>query len=212
VGENGAAVDLLQRIARDAQAPWVFVSGARASGKTHLLIGACAAASDAARNAQYVSLRNVGAGVDAASAIRALGGSDLLAVDDLDAIAGQRAAEHALFDLFNRCKAEATSLLFAAAQAPSHLGIALPDLLSRLSSCAQAALKPLDDAGRREVLRERADARGIVLDDAVLDWLFARTQRDLASLTALLDRLDRESLAAKRRVTVPFLRSLLASS
>ena len=60
-------------------------------------------------------------------------------------------------------------------------------------------------------MRDRAYARGIVLDDAALDWLFARTERDLASLTALLDRLDRESLAAKRRVTVPFLRKLLAS-
>jgi len=64
---------------------------------------------------------------------------------------------------------------------------------------------------RREVLRERAAARGIELDEAALAWLFARTQRDLGSLTTLLDRLDRESLAAKRRVTIPFLRQVLGS-
>lgn len=208
-GENGPSVDLVRRTATDADAAWVVVSGAAASGKTHLLIAACAAASAGERRAQYLSLRSLRGGV--AEAIRALGGSDLLALDDLDAIAGDREAEHALFDLYNRCKAERHTLLFAALRAPSQIGIGLPDLVSRLSACAQAPLKPLDDEARRDVLRERASARGIELDDTALDWLFARTERDLGSLTALLDRLDRESLAAKRRVTVPFLRKLLAS-
>lgn len=223
IGDNGAAVDLLQRAAHAADAHWVFLNGASASGKTHLLIAACAAAGTAGRNAQYISLRglpqrgasdksagNAGEG-QLANALRALGGSDLLAIDDLEAIAGERAAAHALFDLYNRCKVEKSTLLFAAARAPAQIGIALPDLVSRLSSCAQAALKPLSDDDRRSVLRERAHTRGIVLDDAALDWLFARVQRDLGSLTVLLDRLDRESLAAKRRVTVPFLRNLLDS-
>jgi len=70
-------------------------------------------------------------------------------------------------------------------------------------------LKPLDEADRRELLRERAASRGIEIDDAVIDWLFAREKRDLASLFNVLDRIDRASLAAQRRVTVPFLRTLL---
>ncbi len=208
-GENGAALDLLRRAATDEAASWVFVSGAAASGKTHLLIAACAEASAASRRAQYLSLRSVGG--DASAAIRNLGGSDLLALDDLDAIAGSRDAEHALFDLYNRGKVEKYTFLFAASRVPAQIGIGLPDLVSRLSACVQAPLKGLSDDERRAILRERAATRGIVLDDAALDWLFARTERDLASLTALLDRLDRESLAAKRRVTVPFLRKLLIS-
>jgi DnaA family protein len=70
-------------------------------------------------------------------------------------------------------------------------------------------LKPLADAERRGVLREQAAARGIELDDVVLDWLFAHHARDLGTLLDLLDTLDRASLAAQRRVTVPFLRNLL---
>ena len=146
---------------------------------------------------------------DLASALRTLAGSDVLALDDIDAIAGDDAAEHALFDLYNRCRGENAAMVFSAAVPPARLGIGLPDLVSRLSACAQAALKPLADSERREALRQRAQTRGLTLDDAVLDWLFARTQRDLGSLTALLDRLDRESLAAQRRITVPFLRQLL---
>ena len=42
-----------------------------------------------------------------------------------------------------------------------------------------------------------------------LEWLLKRVDRDLAGLTALLDRLDRASLAAQRRITVPFLRQTL---
>lgn len=206
-GDNGVAVSLLQAAAASPQAPWVFVAGAPGTGKSHLLLAACAAASASGRSAQYLPLRRArDAGADA---LRTLGGCDLLALDDIDAIAGDAGAEHALFDLYNRCRVEKYTILFAAAAAPAQCGIALPDLVSRLGACAQAILKPLGEAERREALRCHAKARGLVLDEAVIGWLFARMQRDLGSLTALLDRLDRESLAAQRRITVPFLRKLL---
>jgi len=226
-GDNGVAIGLLSEAAQSAAAPWVFLAGMAGSGKTHLLIAACAAANASGRDAQYLSLRRVAAdgapaalqsGVDAGAAVsrpdiattlRALQGSQVLALDDVDAIAGSAEAEHALFDLYNRARSDKATLLFSAAAPPAQAGFDLPDLVSRLSACAQFALKPLADAERREALRLRAQARGLMLDDSVLDWLFARTQRDLGSLTALLDRLDRESLAAQRRITVPFLRQLL---
>lgn len=205
-GENLAAVATL-RDAAHTGANWIFLSGAAGSGKTHLLIAACAQASEQERSAQYLSLKRETMGGDS---IRALGGSDVLALDDVDAIAGRSDAEHALFDLYNRCKTEKSTLLFSADAAPAQIGFQLPDLVSRLSASTQLILKPLDDDDRRVALRERAQARGIVLEEPVIDWLFAHTARDLGSLTAVLDRLDRESLAAKRRITVPFLRAMLA--
>jgi DnaA-homolog protein len=203
-GDNAAAVALLRDTAANASGDWIFLSGAPGCGKTHLLIAVCAAASASDCAAQYLSLRGA-----QPAGIRALGGSDLLALDDVDAIAGNAEAEHALFDLYNRCKVEKSTLLFGADKPPAHLGINLPDLVSRLASCTQVILKPLNEDERREAVRQRAQTRGLILDDAVLDWLFARTQRDLGSLAALIERLDRESLAAKRRITLPFLRTLL---
>ena len=212
-GDNAVALGLLREAAQSPQAPWVFVTGAAGCGKTHLLIAACAEADAHGRSAHYLALRHARGGAAGqagiATALRAFGGSDVLALDDVDAIAGDGAAEHALFDLYNRCRVEKSTMLFAATASPAQLGVGLPDLVSRLSACAQASLRPLGDDERREALRQRAQTRGLTLDDAVLDWLFARTQRDLGSLTALLDRLDRESLAAQRRITVPFLRQLL---
>jgi len=213
-GDNAVVLELLREAARSAASPWVFVAGPRGCGRTHLLLAACAAASEAGRGAQYLPLVSRAAGSsskrsDADVALRALGGSDVLALDDADAIAGDAQAEHALFDLYNKFKVEKSTMLFSSSAPPAQCGFRLPDLVSRLSACAQALLKPLSDADRRDALRQRALSRGLTLDDAVLDWLFARTQRDLGSLTALLDRMDRESLATQRGITVPFLRKLL---
>lgn len=205
-GPNAAAIDLLCAIARGTDESWAYLAGATGSGRTHLLVAACAAANAAGRSAQYLSLSALR--TRRVEAIRGFGGSALLAIDDLDAIAGEREAEHAAFDLYNRCRAERASVVFAAGAPPAQLGIGLPDLVSRLSACTQLALKPLDESARRGLLRERARERGIDLDDAALDWLFARGRRDLGSLFAALERIDRASLASRRRVTVPFLRRL----
>jgi DnaA family protein len=205
-GDNGVAVDLLRRAATEPAQAALYLHGPTGSGRTHLLIATCAAANAAGRSAQYLALR-----ANADAAIRAFGGSALLAIDDVDAIAGNDAAEHALFDLYNRCRAEGASLVFAAGAPPAQAGIALPDLVSRLGACTQVSLKPLGEVQRRALVRARAAARGIELDEPVLDWLFAREKRDLGSLLGVLDRVDAASLAAQRRVTVPFLRKLLES-
>ncbi|HEX4479268.1 MAG TPA: DnaA regulatory inactivator Hda [Rudaea sp.] len=205
---NAAAIDAIARASSEPM-PWIFVSGPSGVGKTHLLFAACARASESKRSAQYLSMKKIG--VDRADTIRAFGGSAFVAIDDVDAIAGDAPSEHALFDLFNRLKAESSTVVFAATAPPSQLNIALPDLVSRLSSNTQIALKPLGDAARREAVRQRAQARGIDLDNAVIDWMFEHTPRDLGSLAALIERIDRESLAAKRRITIPFLRQLTGS-
>jgi DnaA family protein len=205
-GANAAALAAVERLALVPQAPWVYLSGPAGSGRTHLLVAACQAAAEAGRSVQYLPLASLS---DRAAAIRGVAGSELLALDDLGAVTGDRAAEHALFDLYNQARAEGGALLFAAEAGPVQLGLGLPDLRSRLGACTQFVLRPLEDEERRAVLRTQAEARGIELDEAVLDWLFARYARDLGTLFDLLDRLDRASLAAQRRITVPFLRAFL---
>jgi DnaA family protein len=170
------------------------------------LMAACQAANDEGRRVQYLPLGTI---TDHAATLRGVAGSELLALDDLGTIVGNREAEHALFDLYNSTRAEGGALLVAAGHAPAQLGIELPDLRSRLGACTRFALKPLDDDERRIVLKAQAGARGIELDDSVLDWLFARYARDLGALLDLLDKLDQASLAAQRRITVPFLRAFL---
>jgi DnaA family protein len=198
---------VLAALAAGDAADSVFLSGASGAGKSHLLLATCAQAALHACPTAYLPLKLFGARVG--EALVGQGVVQLACVDDVQCIAGDQAAEIALFDLHNRVRDGGGALLYAADATPSQLSLTLPDLRSRLAQSTQFALAIADEPARRAILRERALARGLELDDAVLDWLFRRVDRDLATLTALLDRLDRESLAAQRRITVPFLRQVL---
>jgi DnaA family protein len=206
VGAPAGALAQLRVLAVAPGADWLYLAGPPGVGKTHLALAVCAAADAAGRRAAYLPLKAATGRLR--EALDAFDG-DLVALDGLDAIAGRREDEVALFDFHNRARGAGVTMLYTALAAPDALPLSLPDLRSRLGQCTRISLSPLDEAGRRAVLVERAQRRGLVLDDAALDWLLRRVDRDLASLTALLDRLDRASLAAQRRITVPFLRQTL---
>ena len=207
VAAPAGAIAQLRALATQPGADWCYLAGAPGTGKTHLALGACAEAEAGGRRAAYLPLRTAAGRLH--EALEALDGADVVALDDLDAVVGERADEVALFDFHNRMRAAGAALLYAAGAAPDALALVLPDLRSRLSQCARVSLPMLDDAGRREVLRTRARRRGLAVDDAALDWLLRRVGRDLGGLARLFDRLDRASLAAQRRLTVPFLREAL---
>jgi DnaA family protein len=208
VAAPAGALAQLQALAAATQAgERLYLAGAPATGKTHLALAACAAAEADARRSAYLPLAPAAGRLH--DALASLHDYDLIALDGLDAVAGDRDDELALFEFHNRAHDAGKSVLYTARMSPDALPLALPDLRSRLSQCARIALAVLDDDGRRDVLRLRAQRRGLALEDAAIDWLLRRVDRDLAGLTALLDRLDRASLAAQRRITVPFLKQVL---
>ena len=199
----------LQATAAGESSDSLYLQGGSGSGKTHLLLAACAAAEAAGRHANYLSLARVrGHARDALQGIEQAG---LVALDDLDALAGNRDDEIALFDLHNRVRDAGVALAYAARALPGALPLQLPDLRSRLAHCTLLALRALDDAGRAQVLRQRAASRGLQFDEAALEWLLTRCSRDLSDLAALFERLDHAALAAQRRLTVPFLRQVLGA-
>ena len=208
VGAPDGALAQLRALAGSAGADWLYLAGAGSTGKSHLTLAACAHAQELGRRVAYLPLASAAGRLD--DALAALHDYDLVALDGLDAVAGRRADEQALFDFHNRARDAGTAVLYAARVPAAELPLSLPDLGSRLAQCVRIRLQPLDDAGRREVLRLRARRRGLQIDEASIDWLLKRVERDLGSLAGLLDRLDRESLAAQRRITVPFLRKVLA--
>ena len=207
VDAAAGAIEQLRALAEGGSGDWLYLAGPAGVGKTHLLLATCAAAEASGRRAAYLPL--TAAAGRLGEALHALEGNHLLALDGLEAVAGNRDDEIALFDAHNRARAAGSRIIYAARPTPDALGAWLPDLRSRLSQCSRINLQPLDEQGRREVLRQRARRRGWVLEETALDWLLKRVERDMAGLTALLDRLDRASLAAQRRITVPFLRQLL---
>ena len=83
------------------------------------------------------------------------------------------------------------------------------DLRSRLGWGHVFQLHALDEAARRAVLRQEADARGIFLGDEVMDYMLSRFSRDLGSLMQLLNQLDAYALQAQRAITIPLLKAML---
>jgi DnaA family protein len=67
----------------------------------------------------------------------------------------------------------------------------------------------LTDDEKIAALTQAADARGLALSPGVLPYLITHFRRDMRSLSAMLDAMDRYSLETQRPITVPLLRSLL---
>ena len=208
-GPNAAALHALTEAATTKTRAVVWLSGTDGVGKTHLLQACVNAANDGGYRAAYFPL-----GADnglVPEVMDGMGTLDLICVDDVDQVAGHAEWERQLFLLFESVKAGGNRLLMSAAQAPAHCRFDLPDLASRFSSAAAFRIKSLTDDEKLKALQLRASWRGFSLPDDVAGYLLRRVDRSTGSLFALLDRLDREALVAKKKMSVAFVKSVLSA-
>lgn len=182
-----------------------LLQGASESGKTHLLLAACYAARESGRTVAFVPLKQMRDRIGEVGA-----GASLIAIDDLDAIAGDLDAQVALFHLLNAAKAADQSVLISTVSSPNDLDLQLPDLRSRLNACVRVPLTLLADEGRKKALQLRALSRGLEFDDAAIDWLLLRADRSIANLMSLFRQLDHASSVRKKKLTLPFVREILS--
>jgi DnaA family protein len=204
---NEQVIHELKAAAERADLPMLWVWGLPESGRSHLLQACIAAADDRGRRAAYLPLDRALA--LPAAALDGLGELDLVGLDDIDAIAGEAALEHAVFGLFEQLRQSGGRLVVTAAAPPGEIGYGLPDLASRLKSGGVYRLRSLDDAGRLEALQIRARFRGFDLPEDTGRYLLKRTPRGTGSLFRMLDTLDRAALVAQKRLTIPFVRRVL---
>jgi DnaA family protein len=204
VGENAQACAAL-RGSRPVAPPVVWLWGRAGSGKSHLLQAACADAGEHNEAAAYVDLA-------LAPSSAMLEGCDtlgLVCLDGLDAVAAVPEWNAAIFRLHTLLQDGSGRLVVASSNPPAGLSFTLPDLRSRLLAADVHQLSKLGEAGQCEALRVRAAGRGLELSEEAALYLVHRLPRDMHSLFAVLDQLDEASLAAQRKLTVPFLRDAL---
>lgn len=127
-------------------------------------------------------------------------------VDDVEKLA--EPSQIALFNAINEARQSGGKVL-AAGNAPPPLLPLREDLKSRLAWGLVYHVKPLTDEERATYLRAEAERRGMRVPDEVIGYLLTHVRRDLPTLVAILDELDRMSLELKRPVTLPLVRDAL---
>ncbi|MGD2055817.1 MAG: DnaA regulatory inactivator Hda [Gammaproteobacteria bacterium] len=204
---NQEAVSSLQAAAAGCGEALVYVAAAAGLGKTHLLQAACHQAGECQRASAYLPMRDIAA--DTAAVLPGLERLDLVCLDDIDALAGREEGERALFHLFNRMRESGSVLLVAASAPAQQCGFRLPDLVSRLGWGLTYRLRSLDDGAVLAALLHRARARGLELSEETAVFLLKRIPRDLPTVFSALDRLDEAAMVEQRRLTIPFVKSIL---
>ena len=208
-GPNLETVSHLQKLAHPSGESLVYIWGDADSGKTHLLNATCKQFHEVQARALYLPLREL-----QALGPEALDGQsmhDLLCLDDVDSVAADEAWAHALFLLFNTLRDQGRQLLVSASVPPEALDIHLKDLKTRLGWGLTLKLKALQDEDKVQALILKAKALGLELPDAVAQYLLQQGCREFGSLIRFIQHLDRASLAAQRKITIPFVKMELRS-
>lgn len=206
-GDNQDAVHALRALA--AEAAQILLWGPSGCGKTHLEIAACRDFTQRSQSCAYLPLDEFSP--DESDVLADLDSVDLVCIDKLDTKLGLETWEIALYHLISSRKAAGLSLLLALRPHPKQIEIGLKDLGSRLLWGPAFCLAPLEDIAKSSLLIEAAQHRGLELPEDVISFLFRNYPRDLGYLMALLERLDRASLEDQRRITIPFVKSVLSS-
>ena len=179
--------------------PAVLLAGPAGSGKTHL-VNIWASTADA-------WIMRAGALADLVHPTVFAGKA--IAIED---VSPNAVPEAALFHLINSVREVGGSLLITSPAPADEWRVSLPDLRSRLRLATPAALGAPDDELLRKVLVKLFADRQLVVDKALIDYMISRMERSLSTAAELVETLDREALAAGRRITRPMAAAVLAGT
>lgn len=206
VGDNAELVAVIKSSVCDSESPLLYMYGPSGVGKSHLLYAAMRLAQQQSIKTSYLSFRDERVEPDL---LLALDPQNLICLDDVHCWAGNESYEKGLFAVFEQVKHNGGQLLLSACQAPQECGFLLKDLISRLSSGLIYPLKQLSSIQQFEAIKLRANIRGLKISDETVSYLLSRTSRDTRELFSTLDTIDQASLIEKRRITIPFLKTVL---
>lgn len=200
----------LETSVREQRRDCIYLAGAEGSGKSHLLQAACNLAIELDRSAIYLPLREL-KDFPPEHVLEGVASIDVIAIDDVDAIVGNEPWQEAVFHLYNQRFSAGRPLYFAAAKPARLLALELADLQSRLAACLAFQLTDMDDDEKAAFLQFLAKRRGMELNLACANYIIQRYSRSNGDIIKVLEQLDQATLIAKRKITVPFIKELLAS-
>ena len=202
----------LDIILNDPKQQVIFIWGEPFSGKTHLLSALYQQYLKNNKSAIYLPLsinHETSSQKIPIQMLENIEQSDLVCIDDIETIAGNREWEEALFFLYNQMLSNGHKLLISGKNNAENINFCLKDLKSRLQWGITYHLKPLDDNDKIQILQNRAEIKSFSLSSEVAQFLVNRVSRNLEDLLQLLDKLDFATLSEQRKLTIPFVKKTL---
>jgi len=206
---KGSSQQLAKFVLQESTDKIACLVGNSGSGLSHLLQATCQRGPfDTASDTIYLPLAELKE-YPAQQIFEGLDTASLVCLDDLHEVANREDWQVPLFNFFNDCRQSGTRLIFSSHQLLEDIGIKLPDLLSRLQSGLIHVINDFNDDDLRRMLQFRSNLRGMYLSDEVAKFLLTRLSRDSKTLISALEVLDTASLREQRRLTTPFVKSVL---
>lgn len=211
------AVASARSLARDADPPGssLFISGPAGTGKTHLLMAMGNEALHSGIDSLFLSCKLWNDRLESTTLDNALqwaqdvASNRLLLVDDVDFLNGKPRGQEILYQVYNELRDRGGRLAMTSRARPNELEKTEAFLVSRLQWGLTAELNPPgDDALERILLKLAADC-GMELPESVARFMIQRLPRDFTSLREAVDRINRESLAQKKKVSQALVKSAL---
>lgn len=188
--------------------PSLYLWGDNGAGVTHLLQALCHQAQKYQQSAIYIPLHEFQE-QPAEQMLAGMESMNLICLDELESVSADSLWAEQLFHLFNRSLTSNCKLVFGAQASPAALDTPLADLRSRLSSVLLYKVTKLSDQEITQALVFRARRRGMEMPSSVAQYLVTRYSRDLSDQFRALDKLDQATLVEKRKLTIPFVKSIL---
>lgn len=207
-GNNAEIIGQLQALAGDGLEQQIFLWGDSGSGKSHLLQACCQQAKILGKDPFYLAFAKDK--LPAPALLEGLEEMELVCLDDVQHVAGDGEWQQALFNFYNLHRQNNHKLLLAADCPPKYLPFELPDLKTRMGWGLTLKIQPLRDDQLIEALNHRAHFLGFDISASVGRFLLNHYVHDLPALWLLLEKIDHATLAAQRKLTIPFLKQILA--
>ena len=185
----------------------IFLYGLEKTGKTYLLQSLCNHYFSEGKTSLLIPLKEA---KDLGSQItESLENLDLICIDDVDLIVGDNLWEVGIFNLINNCLLTNCRLVFCSSLNPSSINFDLKDLTSRIKKINHIEIFPVKATNLSKAIKFIANSRSINLDKREIDYLITYSERSIANLINIIEKLDDLSMELKRKITIPLIKEVI---
>ena len=185
----------------------LLIYGAKDSGKTYLIQALCNQFNNQGKSSFFLPMRQaIELSVDILDSLENI---ELVCIDGLESLVGNRAWEVGLFNLINRSFNCNNRLIFTSAKNIDGMNFELKDLDSRLRKIQSHELHSLADDDILYALKHIANLRCIELGSKEAQYLLTYADRNISDLVKILESLDQLSMEMKRKITIPLIKEVI---